>query len=439
MRRHLITRHKNNDTIKQLCEDERGGRISKQERVLAFARLKKEGIRKRNQLRVSLPDYSDDLLGERRCDGKKVMCSACHGFFKKEYFYRHRKHCTRSAHVVAVDRVLALESPDGDEWRAVLAGMRQDDILTTVKGDAAIMIIGKDIFEAKKVNKCREAKVKARRAMRRVARLKTALGVLSARELFTIKNITRLETAICEMSRTATSLKAGLKIALGTLVKQCCHILVDHYLTSGQKAIADEIREFREVFASPIHYAKLMATAEYHLKEKRQRQNRKPSNLPSEVDLSKLMSYIDDELKRISTVTSPRDFVQLRKVTLARITLLNARRGSEAARLLVADWYERGEWIRGARLTSKHKELLKMYSVAFVMGKGDKLLPVFFPVKCEEALGLLADSTVRQRAGVSPTNGFLFAYTDASPDGSIGYNDIRDLCMQIGINVITAT
>ena len=185
------------------------------------------------------------------------------------------------------------------------------------------------------------------------------------------------------MSRTATSLKAGLKIAVGTLVKQCCHILVDHHLTSGQKAVADEICEFRKVFASPIHYAKLTATAEYHLKEKRQRQNRKPSNLPDEADLSKLMSYIDDEVMRISTATSPREFVQLRKVTLACITLLNARRGSEAARLLVADWYESGEWIRGARLTSKHKELFESYSVALVMGKGE---PVFFPVKCEEAL-----------------------------------------------------
>ena len=112
--------------------------------------------------------------------------------------YRHRKHCIRSAgHVVVVDRVLAVESPDGDEWRAVMAGMRRDDTSTTIRGDAAILTIGKDIFEAKKVNKCREAKVKARRAMRRVVRLKTALGVLSARELFTIRNITRLETAIC--------------------------------------------------------------------------------------------------------------------------------------------------------------------------------------------------------------------------------------------------
>ena len=73
------------------------------------------------------------------------------------------------------------------------------------------------------------------------------------------------------------------------------------------------------------------------------------------------------------------------------------------------------------------------------MGKGDQLLPVFFPAKWEVALELSADSTVRQEAGISPLNPFLFAYTDASVDGSIGYNDISDLCEQVGIPTITAT
>ena len=54
-------------------------------------------------------------------------------------------------------------------------------------------------------------------------------------------------------------LKAGLKIALGTLLKQCSSIMIYNFATSGQKAVADEIGEFSEVFAAPIHYAKIMA------------------------------------------------------------------------------------------------------------------------------------------------------------------------------------
>ena len=51
----------------------------------------------------------------------------------------------------------------------------------------------------------------------------------------------------------------------------------------------------------------------------------------------------------------------------------------------------------------------------------------------------LADSNVREKAGVSNSNRFLFAYSEKSQDGSIGYNEIRNLCKQIGIEVITAT
>ena len=73
------------------------------------------------------------------------------------------------------------------------------------------------------------------------------------------------------------------------------------------------------------------------------------------------------------------------------------------------------------------------------MGKGDQLLPVFFPARCEAVLEMLADSAVQQRVGVSTSNKFLFAYTDASSDGAVGYNDIRHLCIQLDIKVMTAT
>ena len=63
--------------------------------------------------------------------------------------------------------------------------------------------------------------------MRRVARLKNAVGVSSAHELFIIGNIKELESLMQQLSLEEGELKAGLKIALGTLVKQCSSILID--------------------------------------------------------------------------------------------------------------------------------------------------------------------------------------------------------------------
>ena len=175
------------------------------------------------------------------------------------------------------------------------------------------------------------------------------------------------------------NLKAGLKLALGTLIKQCCAILIDQYATSCQRSVADQIREFKDVFSSPTHCAKLMATAEYKLKEKRQQQNHKPCHSPDEDDLAKLMAFVDEALTSTTDITSTGAFVQARKVALAHVTLLNARCGSEAVRLLPSDWKDRHSWIDHSQLSSTDKELLSQYSVAPCHGQrrpaASRLLP----------------------------------------------------------------
>ena len=129
-----------------------------------------------------------------------------------------------------------------------------------------------------------------------------------------------------------------MKLALSTLVKQCCGILIDHYATSGQIAVHDQIREFKEFISSPSHYAKLMTTAEYQLKEKRQRQNRRPA----------------------TAITSTVSFVQARKVALAHVT----RHVGVRLASLFSDWKDRHSWIDRSQLSKSDKELLRRYSEA---------------------------------------------------------------------------
>ena len=303
-------------------------------RMYAFDQLKKEGIQQKNL--CTLGRNGDDLHCEQRSERTKVMCSSCKGFYK-EYFYRHRKHCLKATKVTLTatsSSAMPTAEPD-EEWGHVLEGMKTDSAYVTITADEVIKVIGRDVFAARKPNKKREAMVKARRAMRRVARLKQAVRVNSSQELFFFENIREVELAMNNMCCVEDNLKAGLKLALGTLIKQCCAILIVQYATSCQRSVADQIREFKDVFSSPTHCAKLMATAEYQLKEKRQRQNHKPSHLLDEADLAKLMAFLDEELASTTDITSTGAFVQARKVALAHVTLLNARRGSEAARLLL--------------------------------------------------------------------------------------------------------
>ena len=73
------------------------------------------------------------------------------------------------------------------------------------------------------------------------------------------------------------------------------------------------------------------------------------------------------------------------------------------------------------------------------MGKGAALVPVLIPKDCEKVMIILADNKNRIAAGVIEENAFLFAYTQMSEDGTIGYNEIMRVCQQIPIPVITAT
>ena len=114
----------------------------------AFNDLKREGIRKHNQCRIA--ENSDDLIGECLCTGQ-VMCSGCSGFFKKEYFYRHRKNCVLSPRAVGVKRAASLPSPDDEEWQGVMLGMRRDATFDVVTADLLIQVIGHDIEVTDKV------------------------------------------------------------------------------------------------------------------------------------------------------------------------------------------------------------------------------------------------------------------------------------------------
>jgi len=72
------------------------------------------------------------------------------------------------------------------------------------------------------------------------------------------------------------------------------------------------------------------------------------------------------------------------------------------------------------------------------MLKGLALVPVFFPKECEPASRILVDRETRSAVGIAPTNEFIFAYTSHSNDGTVGYNEIKDVCEKINIPVLSA-
>ena len=113
--------------------------------------------------------------------------------------------------------------------------------------------------------------------------------------------------------------------------------------------------------------------------------------MPLEADVKKLREFIVSEMTRISednvTFFDVHQFVRLRNLIVSRLTLFNARRGGEPARMSMEDWAnaESNAWIDPQLVENikdpLEKALLEKYKLAYQCGKGSKrLVPVLIPM-----------------------------------------------------------
>ena len=104
--------------------------------------------------------------------------------------------------------------------------------------------------------------------------------------------------------------------------------------------------------------------------------------LPLEEDIIKLRNYINRRIKDITTdaflMWDSSTYIELRDATCARLTLFNARRGGEPARMLLTEWdaAKSGTWIDAQRVKDIddpiEKFLLASIKVTYQMGKKEE-------------------------------------------------------------------
>ena len=166
-----------------------------------------------------------------------------------------------------------------------------------IKSYDVIKEIGKSIYNTRKPTKGKEVKIKARDAMRRMAKLVAATeGVETAVELFLVRNYYALEDAILDMCGMKTDKpKVGLMVAVGTLIRNASKTMVVDHIVKNKSEDVKEVKRFQVI---NLNYAKVFSTAEYQLKEKWQRDNRKPAALADEKCLEALGTYLIAEMNQ---------------------------------------------------------------------------------------------------------------------------------------------
>ena len=473
--RHIAGKHSN---IKEVADAMTKDSLTRQK---LFAAFRKRGIVDHNRgvLQTERSNGADvNLLCEKSGSSKPSpsllsMCKRCNGFYQKATFYRHKLSCSRGIDDTAsMDRgsipasVLAVaDSQDTDSFgEYILAKFANDDVGNFCRTDACLMKIGKSLWQKmrRKPGKKTEVKKSVMRDMRRLAQLFIAMkekvvpaGDFTFAQMFSCTHFASLEETIEQLTEAEEdqghSIRTGLKLGLRYLIPHAANITQGFMLMDRQTDRSAEVDAFLKVFNLRRDY--IFSDAEYQACNSRLAKLRRPEQLPKSDDLQLFKSFVSAQLVKFTGdpyhLWGSNDFVMLRDILVARLTLFNARRGGEPCRLLLDEWRdaEKGVWVdnsaAAALLDPVERQLVSNDLIAYQAGKGSHhAVSTLIPKDTVEGLKMLASGDIRTQAGVESDNPFLFPYGQGSMDHVIGYHAIKKISTLAGVKepqLLTAT
>jgi len=241
--------------------------------------------------------------------------------------------------------------------------------------------------------------------------------------------------------------KSGLALSVYYLLVKAAKIVKVFHLKNNDDARAVQTGDFLDVLHSCKH--ELIGGAIYNTNKKRQTKLRRVESLPLLSEVQKLKAYICTSMSALTEDNylhwTSKEFVDLRDLACARLTLFNARRGGEPARLHLTDWVDgcNGVWLDKQRIENMSAEEREIFEKSFVMyqtGKGaNHLVPVQVPQDTMPALRKVTDTATRIQCGISEANVYLFPSTLASEANVSGWHALNRVCLKAGVEPHTLT
>jgi len=116
------------------------------------------------------------------------------------------------------------------------------------------------------------------------------------------------------------------------------------------------------------------------------------------------------------------------------------RRGGEPARLRLKQYHEAisNLWVDTDRLSQLNLTpveigLLKSNKIGYMVGKGDRLVPIIFTRDTLPALEILANQDIRRAANVQKDNPYLFPSTRQSKFHHSGWHSFKSICQNVAL------
>lgn len=247
------------------------------------------------------------------------------------------------------------------------------------------------------------------------------------------------EHAVEQVGNIYGVLRHGTKNNLYFLILNSLEILSGHY---SDKKEDDKVREL-ELFSKSFELKKdvMFGDAFYKINLNRQQKLRMPEQRAEEEEVEKLRLKTIETIKEISdeyTFCGPQEFVKLRDSLCSRLTLFNARRGGEPARLKISNFKDAlaKRWVHHEdldNLMDNERDLFKDMLIMYEPGKGNHLVPCLIPQDCVKGLHILCDPEVRARVKVPELNDYLFP-NKGSMGHVNGWNTTNKMCLDAGVS-----
>lgn len=408
MSRHLKSAHKDRAKVAAILH----GSLTKKEERKALALIRNEGIilkNKKNEAK-GLP-----LEMVKECENDVLHCSNCLGTYAASTFHRHKAKCMKGG-TGYKSAALALSA---DSFAAVLNSFQDTDVGRLCRTDPIIINFGKHLWQkdSTKVDKRDEVRKSVMNDMRMLAHLFLQFKICQpdaedASALFKRSNWTSFSDAVINYTSKDDSggIKHGLKNSVYYLATRTVDFLIGEALHTGNEREAVELRNFAALLKH--HQNALFGDCKYQINKARQEQLRLPSRTPDEKDIQMLRDFTVKHIMLLSSKPKKQfgkqDFVQLRNLVCCRLTIFNARRGGEPARMTVDQWESRDKWVNQSKLTEEEKKYFKEMTVMYSTGKGNHLVSTIVPVDCIDGINILVDESIREASGVLKENKFLF-------------------------------
>ncbi|XP_078320218.1 uncharacterized protein LOC111112653 [Crassostrea virginica] len=461
--KHLQRCHKNEEEVKSAMI------LPRPEKNRIFCNLKRQGIFKYNAkiMKSHELDTSSmtELMKERKQSDKELaMCSLCNAFISKSLMHRHARTCYGARNTtlppIGVSLKVLKETEYPQDFINFIEKFHLDEVGLVIRNDEFLKKFGLYEFKHQSQSnfKFTEKMNALRSKLRRLARLfihfknialNAGMEIKSCDEIFRTETISLLDEAVSKMTQDSESgeIKSGLKVGLRSLILEVCNSIYLTFSLKLEKQKALEIMEFQQVLK--LYWKRYFSAAQENLTNKKQSESRAPRRLPSDDDIKKLNDFIREEVQSIvKDVYTPMTlslFCKLRNLLTCRLTLFNARRGGEAARLTLAEYNDAlsGKWAKenvAGKLDDEANMMCKLKCTYLHSSKKAELVPMIIPKDCWKGLDMLADHENRQFAHIHPSNTFIFANTGSSTDHVNGWQCVRNICEQAKVSrSITAT